>query len=167
MGAGNLRLQDWFVPVIYQEEHDPQLITKIPATDVQHLEARKRRLSLGELPEEPPYRFQGRSRELLALERLLHREPWAVVRGTGGQGKTTLVAELARWLTRTARFERAVFVNLEKHRDARADAGLDEELAAVAAAWTEHPEYVAAQATQSNTRRWIDGARRMLVGLLG
>lgn len=41
------------------------------------------------------------------------------------------------------------------------------ELAAVAAAWTEHPEYVAAQATQSNTRRWIDGARRMLVGLLG
>lgn len=41
------------------------------------------------------------------------------------------------------------------------------ELAAVAAAWTDHPEYVAAQATQSNTLRWIDGARRMLDGLLG
>src|SRR3712207_8696923 len=39
--------------------------------------------------------FHGRSRDLLALERLLHREPWAVVRGTGGQGKTTLATELA------------------------------------------------------------------------
>jgi len=27
MGAGKLRLQDWFVPVLYQEEHDPQLFT--------------------------------------------------------------------------------------------------------------------------------------------
>ena len=56
----------------------------------------------------------------LALERLLHHESWAVVRGTGGQGKTTLAAELARWLVRTARFARAAFVSLEHHRDARA-----------------------------------------------
>jgi hypothetical protein len=101
--AGDLRLHDWFVPVIYQEEHAPQLITKIPAKDVQHLEARKRQLNLGDLPDEPPHKFPGRSRELLALERLLHRQPWAVVGGTGGQGKTTLAAALARWLTRTCR----------------------------------------------------------------
>ena len=25
MGAGELRLQDWFVPVLYQEKADPQL----------------------------------------------------------------------------------------------------------------------------------------------
>ena len=25
MGAGNLELQDWFVPVLYQEQADPQL----------------------------------------------------------------------------------------------------------------------------------------------
>ena len=43
-----------------------------------------------------------------------------MVRGTGGQGKTTLAAELARWLVRTARFARAAFVSLEHHRDARA-----------------------------------------------
>jgi hypothetical protein len=120
MGAGELRLQDWFVPVIYQEKHDPQLITKIPAKKVQQLEAKKRRLSLGALPDEPDHKFQGRSRELLALERLLHRQPWAVVRGAGGAGKTTLAAELARWLTRTGRFEGAAFASLEKHRDARA-----------------------------------------------
>ncbi|MEA2604902.1 MAG: hypothetical protein QOF89_5894 [Acidobacteriota bacterium] len=120
LGAGELRLQDWFVPVLYQEEQDPQLITRISPQEVQQLEARKRRLSLGALPDPPSHSFQGRSRELLALERLLHREPWAVVRGTGGQGKTTLAAELARWLTRTGRFARAAFVSLEYHRDARA-----------------------------------------------
>ncbi|MBW8875566.1 MAG: CHAT domain-containing protein [Acidobacteria bacterium] len=119
-GAGELRLQDWFVPVLYQEEQDPQLITRISPQEVQQLEAKKRRLSLGDLPAPPPHSFQGRSRELLALERLLHRERWAVVRGTGGQGKTTLAIELARWLTRTGRFARAAFVNLEHHRDARA-----------------------------------------------
>ena len=120
LGAGELRLQDWFVPVLYQEEQDPQLITRIPPQQVRQLEEKKRRLSLGDLPEPPPHHFQGRSRELLALERLLHREPWAVVRGTGGQGKTTLAAELARWLVRTGRFARAAFVSLEHHRDARA-----------------------------------------------
>ncbi len=30
MGAGDLRLQDWFVPVLYQEEQDPLLITRRP-----------------------------------------------------------------------------------------------------------------------------------------
>ncbi len=119
-GAGELRLQDWFVPVLYQEEQDPQIITIIPRQEVRQLEANERRLDLGNLPDPPPHHFQGRSRELLALERLLHREPWVVVRGTGGQGKTTLAAELARWLTRTERFSRAAFVSLEHHHDARA-----------------------------------------------
>jgi tetratricopeptide (TPR) repeat protein len=120
LGVGELRLQDWFVPVLYQEEEDPQLITRISPKAVQQLEAKKRRLRLGDLPEPPQHAFQGRSRELLALERLLHREPWAVIRGTGGQGKTTLAVELARWLTRTGRFAQAAFVSLEHYRDARA-----------------------------------------------
>ncbi|WP_239132802.1 CHAT domain-containing tetratricopeptide repeat protein [Paractinoplanes durhamensis] len=120
LGAGELRLQDWFVPVLYQEEQDPQLITRIPAAAVRRQEARRRQLSLGDLPQPPEHQFQGRSRELLALERLLHRRSWAVVRGTGGQGKTTLTAELARWLVRTGRFARAAFVSLEHHQDARA-----------------------------------------------
>jgi len=119
LGAGELKLQDWFVPVLYQDEQDPQLLTRIPPQQIQQLEAEKRRLSLGALPAPPEHHFQGRSRELLALERLLHREPWAVVRGTGGQGKTTLAAELACWLTRTSRFARAAFVSLEHHRHAQ------------------------------------------------
>src|SRR5207237_372409 len=83
--------------VLYQEANDPQLIARLPASDVQQLEARTRALRLGALPPAPSHRFQGRSRELLALERLLHQQPYAVVRGQGGAGKTTLAAELARW----------------------------------------------------------------------
>ena len=119
MGAGELHLHDWFVPVLYQEERDPQLITTLPPQTVQRLQARQRRLSLGDLPEPPPHTFIGRSRELLALERLLHAEPYAVVRGPGGIGKTTLAVELARWLVRSGRFRRAAFASLETYTDAR------------------------------------------------
>lgn len=119
MGAGELRLQDWFVPVLYQEAQDPQLVTKLQPEEVQQLQANQRRLSLGELPDPPAHEFQGRSRELLALERLLHKEPYAVIRGQGGEGKTTLAVELARWLVRTGRFRRAAFVSLEQYTDAR------------------------------------------------
>ncbi len=119
MGAGDLRLQDWFVPVLYQEEQDPQLVTKLPPKEVQQLQAKQRRLNLGALPDPPAHEFQGRSRELLALERLLHDEPWAVVRGQGGAGKSTLAIELARWLVRVSRFRRAAFVSLEQYTDAR------------------------------------------------
>jgi hypothetical protein len=119
LGAGELRLQDWFVPVLYQEEQYPQLVSRLPPEHVLHLEGMKRRLSLGELPEPPAHHFIGRSRELLALERLLHTDSWVVIRGQGGEGKTTLAAELARWLVRTARFGRAAFVSLEVYTDAR------------------------------------------------
>ena len=71
------------------------------------------------MPELTTHEFQGRSRELLALERLLHRERYAVVRGQGGAGKTTLAVELARWLVRTNRARRAAFVSLEQYTDAR------------------------------------------------
>lgn len=119
LGAGELRLQDWFVPVLYQEEQDPQLISKLPPEAVRQLQARQRSLSFGEVPSPPAHAFVGRSRELLALERLLHAEPWAVVRGQGGAGKTTLVSEFARWLVRTGRHARAAFVSLEHYADAR------------------------------------------------
>jgi hypothetical protein len=120
MGAGELRLQDWFVPVLYQEQQDPQLIGQLPPQQVRQLQEQRRRLSLGRLPEPPPQSFIGRSRELLALERLLHQQPYAVVRGQGGAGKTTLAVELARWLVRSGRFKRAAFASLETIGEARA-----------------------------------------------
>ncbi|MBI3246550.1 MAG: tetratricopeptide repeat protein [Deltaproteobacteria bacterium] len=119
MGAGELRLQDWFVPVLYQEEHDPQLFTARLPEAAQHTQADGRQRSFGSLPPSPPHKFHGRSRALLALERLLHAHPYAVVSGSGGNGKTALVVELARWLVRSRRYQRAAFVSLETYTDAR------------------------------------------------
>ncbi|MDS4025671.1 MAG: tetratricopeptide repeat protein [Candidatus Contendobacter sp.] len=114
-GAGEFRLEDWFVPVLFQEKDDPQLFKMAPAKQTvadfqQQLSAR-----LGELPKEPETGFVGRSRELLALQRLLRTERYAVVRGQGGEGKTALAAEFARWLVRSQQMRRAAFVSVETH----------------------------------------------------
>ena len=115
--TGDLHLDDWFVPVLFQEEQDPQLIRETPAEDVQRLIRERREAALGELPETPPHTFIGRSRELLAAERLLERERYVVLRGEGGEGKTTLGVELARWLVESRRFDRAAFVCVEAGKD--------------------------------------------------
>jgi tetratricopeptide (TPR) repeat protein len=114
-GAGELRLDDWFVPVLYQEKDDPRLFKSTPAkqtlADFQAALAAR----LGELPPIPETGFIGRSRELLALQRLLRQERYAVLRGQGGEGKTALAAELARWLVRSQQIHRVAFVSVETH----------------------------------------------------
>ena len=59
MGAGDLHLRDWFVPVLYQEEYDPQLITALLPQAVRQLQAQQRRLSLGALLELATAPFPG------------------------------------------------------------------------------------------------------------
>ncbi|MBW4484348.1 MAG: tetratricopeptide repeat protein [Tildeniella torsiva UHER 1998/13D] len=113
MGAGNLELQDWFVPVLYQDEADPQLFTVTVGEAAARLARERRHTQLGQLPPEPEHHFVGRSRQLLHLERLLQQEPYAVIRGSGGLGKTALTTELARWLVQSGRFGRAAFVSVE------------------------------------------------------
>ena len=113
MGAGDLALQDWFVPVLYQEKDDPQLFTVAVGEAADRLGRQRRQVQLGQLPAPPEHQFVGRSRQLLHLERLLQQEPYAVVRGSGGLGKTALTTELARWLVRSRRFGRAAFVSVE------------------------------------------------------
>jgi len=124
-GAGELRLEDWFVPVLFQEKDDPQLFRSTPAPqtreDLRTLLASR----LGGLPPVPETGFIGRSRELLALQRLLLPSPlagegpgvrasrYAVVRGQGGEGKTALAAEFARWMVRSQQVRRAAFVSVE------------------------------------------------------
>ncbi|MFZ2653177.1 MAG: TIR domain-containing protein [Burkholderiaceae bacterium] len=112
-GSGELRLEDWFVPVLYQEKDDPQLFRAVPAQ--QTLEDEQARLAarMGETPAAPPTGFVGRSRELLALQRLLHTQRYAVVRGQGGEGKTALAAEFARWMVRSQQVQRTAFVCVE------------------------------------------------------
>lgn len=116
MGAGKLCLKDWFVPVLFQDRKDPQLFSVKRGEAAQAFEEKSRKLQLGDLPEPTEHRFVGRSPELLYLERLLLNERYAVVRGAGGYSKTTLAIELVRWLIRSQRFDRAVFVSVEPHR---------------------------------------------------
>ena len=60
----------------------------------------------------------GRTKELWQLERLFHARPVVVLHGFGGQGKTALATEAARWLTRKGRFARALFLSFERGGDA-------------------------------------------------
>ena len=86
---------------------------------------KQRRLTVGKVPEPPPHSFVGRSRELLAAERLLlgtvqdGQRRFVVLRGEGGEGKTVLACELARWLVASRRFQRAAFASLENSGGAR------------------------------------------------
>jgi tetratricopeptide (TPR) repeat protein len=115
-GVGELRIEDWFVPVLFQEKDDPQLFrtttTRQTGEDLKTALAAR----LGDLPPEPETGFIGRSRELLALQRLLRKDGngrYAVVRGQGGEGKTALTAEFARWMVRSNQIRRAAFVSVE------------------------------------------------------
>jgi hypothetical protein len=117
--TGELHLEDWFVPVLFQEEQDPQLIREVPAEQVQAIIQQRKVLALHDLPEEPKHQFLGRSRDLLAAERVLARKRYLVVRGSGGEGKTTFAAELARWLVATRRFSRTAFASVEQVTEAR------------------------------------------------
>lgn len=122
-GAGELRLEDWFVPVLFQEKSDPQLFTTAPARQTQDDFKAALTARLGELPLTPETGFIGRSRELLALQRLLRsgkKEQYAVVRGQGGEGKTALAAEFARWMVRSHQLRRAAFVSVELYGHAGA-----------------------------------------------
>jgi len=118
-GAGELRLQDWFVPVLFQEEEDPHLFARL-SRSAQEATAQRRAATLKQLPPEPATGFIGRSRELLALERLLFgtQARYAVIQGNGGEGKTALAAEFGRWLVRTRRVARAAFVSVERDGNA-------------------------------------------------
>ena len=122
-GAGELRLEDWFVPVLFQEKDDPQLFKTTPARQTREDFQIRLAARLGELPPVPETGFIGRSRELLALQRLLRQGStarYAVVRGQGGEGKTALAAEFARWMVRSQQIHRAAFVSVETHGNQRA-----------------------------------------------
>ena len=96
-------LQDWIVPVLYQQE--PLALdfaklatptnTSIPKLDTIPAEAKIDFCSA-------PHGLIGRDRAVLALERASRRSPPALlVHGLGGVGKTTLARGYLEWLAQT------------------------------------------------------------------
>ena len=67
------------------------------------------------VPARPEAGFFGRRRELWDIERwFADRTRRITLTGFGGQGKTALAQEAARWLTRTGMFQAAVFVDYSR-----------------------------------------------------
>ena len=98
-----LKLQDWFLPALYQAGADKPLLLKgdpglKPTADSQ---------PWGNVPEIQEAGFWGRSWELWQIEHgFTHKIRRITISGFGGQGKTSLVLEAGRWLHRTGLFER-------------------------------------------------------------
>ena len=111
-----LALHDWFVPALYQHGADVPLMRAAPAdatpADAAAAPAAAPRSNVPALPEAG---FHGRKRELWDVERwLAGRTRRVTISGFGGQGKTALAHEAARWLVRIGQFEAAVFVDYSR-----------------------------------------------------
>ncbi|MBD2211347.1 tetratricopeptide repeat protein [Nostoc linckia FACHB-104] len=103
------KLQDWFLPALYQAAGDTPLLT--PSSPPSPLSASSPPSSTN-LPELQEAGFFGRSRELWEIERwFIQGTRRITISGFGGQGKTYLAAEAGRWLFRTGMFEKVCFVN--------------------------------------------------------
>jgi len=112
-------LQDWIIPQLYQGGADPALVPPGAAAP-QCGESQREDLPLPGFPPPPRYRFQGRARELLDLERAFRTHSGVLLHAGGGMGKTALAREAAHWWLRTGRFERALFHSFEQGAGAEA-----------------------------------------------
>lgn len=106
-----LRLYDWFLPALYQSGRDRALLTagaeKTRAAQDEFVSA---------LPQRQESGFFGRTRELWRIERAfgVQGTQRLSLTGFGGQGKTALALEAARWLLRAGLFQRALFVSFAR-----------------------------------------------------
>lgn len=114
-----VKLQDWFLPALYQQAADPVIFTPDAQPPISNHQSpisnHQSPIPLpADLPPAPPHGFHGRSREMLALERAFAAAPLHVLHGFGGLGKTALAVEAGRWFSRTGRFPGgAAFVSFE------------------------------------------------------
>ena len=106
-------LQDWLIPQLYHTGADPALVPATQAVAPDAHRRPRRAIPLPGFPPAPRYRFHGRARELLRLERLLLGHPAVLLHAGGGMSKTALAREAVHWWRRTGRFDLALFHSLE------------------------------------------------------
>lgn len=106
-----LRLQDWFVPALYQSGADLPLLRRLEPG----IAASAPTPARTNLPPEPEAGFAGRRWELWQIETWFAGPTRRItLTGFGGQGKTALAQEAGRWLLRTAMFQAAAFVDYSR-----------------------------------------------------
>jgi tetratricopeptide (TPR) repeat protein len=100
---GLLPLQDWLVPVLYQQEpYQPFTPSTVPTSREERRKPRQpAKCRLSNLPQEGSYGFIGRDYDILLLERAFRQNNIVLLQGMGGVGKTELVNGFARWLADT------------------------------------------------------------------
>jgi tetratricopeptide (TPR) repeat protein len=106
-----LRLQDWFLPALYQSGEDLPLLRQ---RELVGAEPQKTAIRTN-LPPEPAAGFVGRQWEAWQIERLFAGPTRRLtLTGFGGQGKTALAQEAGRWLLRTGMFQTVAFVDYSR-----------------------------------------------------
>ena len=116
---GRYPLEDWLLPVLYQQDpFDFGFVAQASACSsglqpaVSHLPAEIR-------DHRDPYGFIGRDGPILEMERALHRKaPAILVQGLGGVGKTTLARGFLRWLDDTGGLDGALWFDFRDIRTA-------------------------------------------------
>jgi tetratricopeptide (TPR) repeat protein len=107
--VGKLPLQDWTVPVLYQQLSSESAVLPKP----QSVEGSGEEAS--PLPEyarvDGDYGFIGRGRDIQRLERAMLRQPQAaiLIHGQAGVGKTSLAKGFLRWQSQTGGLWRDIF----------------------------------------------------------
>jgi len=107
--VGKLPLQDWVVPVLYQQlPSESAVLPKLRPAEGSGEET-------STLPKDArvdgDYGFIGRGRDIQRLERALLRQPQAaiLIHGQAGVGKTSLAKGFLRWLSQTGGLRGDVF----------------------------------------------------------
>ncbi len=107
---GDKPLQDWLVPVLYQQEsYKPFTPTEDDLEDYFEEVV----TNLVEFPQEGRYGFIGRDYDILRLERAFRQNNIVLLQGMGGVGKTELACGFGRWLDETQGRSTIFFTSFE------------------------------------------------------